>query len=164
MEMLSVYGPVHKPDAQFCAQILRRSDETPELLIAAGDWNWKQSYTKAMTSNWLAVPSGPTVLRSNTRPTRCITTGSSNHGATTKTVLGIPHHKAVVYTVNKQAAPPRQKSRLQHCVKFIWTTPPDDDQCEILKRAADSAGPPLTEGCEDLEEAWGRFQILTPFS
>jgi exonuclease III len=59
MEILSVYGPVQKPDAQFCARILRKSDETPGLLVAAGDWNWKPSYTRALTSRRALGPHGP---------------------------------------------------------------------------------------------------------
>ena len=76
MEIRSGYGPPHKADPSLCADILRRSEETPLALMAVGDWNWKTSYTNALASNWKDIPSQSTVKKADNRPTRCITTAT----------------------------------------------------------------------------------------
>ena len=128
MEIRSVYGPPHKADPSLCADILRRSEETPLALVAVGDWNWKTSYTNAMASNWKDIPSDSTALKHDTRPTRCITTADQDSPSATFDVIGIPHHKAVLHSLTIPVTPPSQKARLRKCTAYEWVEPPTPEQ------------------------------------
>ena len=124
-----------------CASILRRSEQTNLNQVAAGDWNWKPSYDPALASNWKDIPSGPTVREYEVRPTRCITTAESACEAQTHDLIGIPHHKAVMYHLEIPVLSPKQTARLQRCALFTWDTAPTEEQSQASKNAADVAGP-----------------------
>ena len=132
MEIRSVYGPPHKADPFLCADILRRSEETPLALVAVGDWNWKPSYTNALASNWKDIPSESTVQKHDTRPTRCITTAEQDGPTSTFSVIGIPHHKAVLYSLKIPVTPPSKKARLRKCTAYKWVEAPTPEQSELL--------------------------------
>ena len=70
-------------------------------------------------------------------------------------VIGIPHHKAVLYALKIPVTPPSQKVRLRKCTAYEWVEAPSEAQVELLRQAADRAAPPVAcRIIRDLPSAW----------
>ena len=134
--IVSFYGPQTADmalvrDALHCAE----EDLQDRAAIIIGDWNWKPCYDQLQMHGWQWADPRPTTLGSQAAPTRCVVRHAAARQVEAFTLLGVPHHYAVVYEVQcKTQVEPQRQSRLRRTSIYHWVADPTLAEEERLRR------------------------------
>ena len=138
----SVYGNAQGSNIPWFGEIMRTSagnprDDKPTFLV--GDFNWKAAYDKHICDGWSVVDRTCSVKKGVAAPTRCMHKVVVVQNEAQIDILGIPHHRAMVYRSCIPAPQPGPSLRLRRCAKYQWRTKPNCIEEESLRMAAERA-------------------------
>ena len=109
--------------------------------MVAGDFNWRKAYGDSLTAEWEVSEGIRSVKEGAAAPTRCISRELEVSVVSAHDILGIPHHKAVLYSADHPAPRPAQKMRLRRCAKYEWRVKPNSGEEDCLLSAANDVAP-----------------------
>jgi hypothetical protein len=151
----SVYGPAgNAADDEWMAQIVRNTEASgKDNVFAGGDYNWKPSYTDVLPADWISPATPPTVISGLAAPTRLCGRGARAEVNEAFPVTGVPHHKAVIYTVMYSIERETPQHRLTRCSVYEWQRDLTEEEQETLKGQVNEKF--LQEGGIDLSTEQG---------
>ena len=140
----SVYGPASRASPHWLGGILEETDAVAgKPRLAIGDFNWRKQYSDFVVEPWSEFETETSTVRAGTaKPTRCLSAGVDVEDGVCSLLCGVPHHRAVTYTVGfKTEAVVDKKWRLRRTGKYAWSIAPLVDEKDALVLAGDRVAP-----------------------
>ena len=156
--VVSVYGDAHQADLEHVLEISRAAEEMQgTTTVLCGDFNWRPAYEMLLDGGWRASEVVPTTKGGVAAPTRCLVRSQVDEamGVTTEDLPGVPHHRAVTYTLPRAAPDKKQERRLKRCAKYAWLCQLSEEQREDLRQRTEGAVPRELD-CT-LERQWANW-------